>query len=65
MKKFESKPLAPLTISSELGGKSVTRIGWGAFQGCTSLISLIVENSSLDLSKTGIPDGAKVTVVGK
>ena len=61
MKKFESKPLAPLTISSELGGKPVTSIGKGAFENCKSLKSLIVENSSLDLSKTGIPDGAKVT----
>ena len=65
MKKFESKPLAPLTISSELGGKSVTRIGWGAFQGCSSLTSVIVENPSLDLDDAGIPESAKVTVVGK
>ena len=65
MKKFESKPLAPLTISSELGGKSVTSIGEDAFEDCDSLTSVIVENPSLDLSKTGIPNGAKVTVVGK
>ena len=65
MKKFEFKPLGPLTISSELCGKPVTSIGKGAFENCKSLKSLIVENSSLDLSKTGIPDGAKVTVVEK
>ena len=65
MKKFEFKPLGPLTISSELCGKPVTSIGKGAFYCCTSLISLIVENSCLDISKTGIPDGAKVTVVEK
>ena len=65
MKKFESKPLGPLTISSELCGKPVKRIGKGAFENCKSLKSLIVENSWLDISKTDIPDGAKVTVVEK
>ncbi len=65
MKKFETKPLGPLTISSELCGKPVTSIGKGAFENCKSLKSLIVENSSLDISKTDIPDGAKVTVVEK
>ncbi len=37
MQKFESKPLGPLTISSELGGKSVTSIGEDAFEDCDSL----------------------------
>ena len=65
MKKFESKPLAPLTISSELGGKSVTSIGEDAFEDCESLTSVIVENPSLDLDDAGIPESAKVTYVVK
>ena len=65
MKKFETKPLGPLTISSELCGKPVTSIGKGAFENCKSLKSLIVENSSLDLDDAGIPESAKVTYVVK
>lgn len=65
MKKYETKPLAPQTISLELCGKPVKSIGKDAFYGCESLISVRVENSWLGLSKTGIPNGAKVTVVGK
>ena len=65
MEKFESKPLGPLTISSELCGKPVTSIGKSDFWGCKSLLSVIVENPSLNLRDTRIPESAKVTVVGK
>ena len=65
MKKFKSKPLGPLTISSELCGKPVKSIGEDAFEDCDSLTSVIVENPSLDLDDAGIPESAKVTVVGK
>ena len=44
---------------------NVTSIGIGAFVGCSSLTSLRVENPSLDLDDAGIPESAKVTVVGK
>ena len=44
---------------------SVTSIGGYAFFRCSSLKSVRVENPSLDLDNASIPDGAKVTVVGK
>ena len=44
---------------------SVTSIGEDAFYGCASLTSVRVENPSLNLRNTGLPDGVKVTIVGK